>query len=172
ISLYSDRLLADAERLEDAAYRQMAHVFTISEYVRQNLISHFQVRPERITVVGTGRGAIQPYHGPKDYQNHTILFVAKGRFEDKGCVLLLEALKLARQREPRLKLIVVGDERSRKVAEGIPNVEVHGYVALETLQSFFNQASLFAMPAQNEPWGLVFLEALSCKTPVLGLNRN
>jgi len=172
IHFYSPKLLADAERLEEESYRQMSHVFTISEYVRRNLIEHFQIRADRITVVGTGRGAIQPYTGPKDYGNRTILFVAKGRFEDKGCVLLLEALKLARQREPRLHLIVVGDERSRKYAEGIPNVEVHGFVALETLQSFFNRAALFAMPALNEPWGLVFLEALSCKTPILGLNRN
>lgn len=28
------------------------------------------------------------------------------------------------------------------------------------------------MPAINEPWGLVYLEALSCKTPIIGLNRN
>jgi len=28
------------------------------------------------------------------------------------------------------------------------------------------------MPAPNEPWGQVYIEALAYKTPVLGLNRN
>ena len=28
------------------------------------------------------------------------------------------------------------------------------------------------MPAINEPWGLVYLEAMACKMPIVGLNRN
>ena len=28
------------------------------------------------------------------------------------------------------------------------------------------------MPALHEPWGLVYLEALVCRTPILGLARN
>jgi len=171
-SFYNDKLQADAERLEQASYRQMSHIFPISEYARQNLITHYNIPPERITVVGTGRGAIKPYTGPKDYGNSTILFVAKGRFEDKGGPLLVEGFKRACQRNSRLRLIVVGDERYRKFIGDAQNVEVHGFVSLERLQDFFNRASLFAMPAANEPWGLVYLEALSCKTPVLGLNRN
>lgn len=171
-SSYSDKLLADAERLEQASYEQMSHIFPISDYVRENLIIHYNIAPERITVVGTGRGAIKPYMGPKDYENSTILFVAKEAFKDKGGPLLLEGFARARQRNPRLRLIVVGDERYRKFIGDTRNVEVHGFVSLERLQEFFNCASLFAMPAVNEPWGLVYLEALSCKTPVLGLNRN
>lgn len=171
-SFYSDKLLADAERLEQMSYRQMSHIFPISEYVRHSLMTHYRIPPERITVVGTGRGAIKPYRGTKDYENSTVLFVAKGRFEDKGGQLLLEGFKRAWQRNSRLRLVVVGDERNRKLIGDIPNVEVHGFVALEQLQSFFDQAALFAMPAINEPWGLVYLEALSCKTPVMGLNRN
>ena len=172
IGVYSDKLIADAERLERMSYRQMSHIFPISEYVRHNLMAHYQIPAECITVVGSGRGAIKPYMGPKDYENCTILFVAKGRFEDKGGLLLLEGFKRARQCNPQLRLIIVGDERNRQYIGDIPGVEVHGFVPLEQLQSFFNQAALFAMPALHEPWGLVYLEALSCRTPVLGLNCN
>ena len=45
-------------------------------------------------------------------------------------------------------------------------------MTLTQLQQLFEQSALFAMPALNEPWGLVYLEALSCRTPILGLNRN
>lgn len=170
--LYSKRLLDDAERMEQSAYRQMAHIFPISQYVRNNLISHYGISPDRITVVGTGRGAIKPYKGTKDYRNGAILMVAKGRFEDKGGPLMVEGFKLARQVRPDLKLVIVGDEKHRERVGNLQNIEVHGFVELERLQGFFNHASLFAMPAVNEPWGLVYLEALSCKTPILGLNRN
>lgn len=171
-NLYSDKLFGDAERLEQTAYRQMTHIFPIGEYVRENLISHYGIPAERVTVVGTGRGAIKSYEGPKDYRNGTILMVAKGRFEDKGGPLMLEGFKLARQANPDLKLILVGDEKHRERVGNMPNVEVHGFVEFDRLQGFFNEASLFAMPAVNEPWGLVYLEALGCKTPVMGLHRN
>jgi len=171
-SSLSKKLADDAERLEHLSYRQMAHIFPISEYVRQSLITHYGIPSERITVVGTGRGAIKPYTGPKDYENGVILFVAKERFEDKGGTLLVEGFQRARLHNPRLRLIVVGDERFREFIGDVPNIDLYGYVSLDQLQDFFNQASLFAMPAMNEPWGLVYLEALSCKTPVFGLNRN
>lgn len=171
-NLCSDKLCGDAERLEQTAYSQLTHIFSISEYVRENLISHYRIPAERVTVVGTGRGVIKSYEGSKDYRNGTILMVAKGRFEDKGGPLMLEGFKLARQARPDLKLILVGDENHRKRVGSMSNVEVHGFVELERLQAFFQEASLFAMPALNEPWGLVYLEALSCKTPVMGLHRN
>src|SRR5262249_4486298 len=52
--LLSQKLLSDCEELEQVSYRQMSHIFPISEYVRQNLITHYRIPPERITVVGTG----------------------------------------------------------------------------------------------------------------------
>lgn len=42
---------------------------------------------------------------------------------------------------------------------------------MEDLQRLFNEAALFAMPAPGEHWGLVYIEALLCRTPILGLNR-
>jgi glycosyltransferase involved in cell wall biosynthesis len=49
---------------------------------------------------------------------------------------------------------------------------VLGFVSVEELQELFNTHSLFLMPALNEPWGLVYLEAMACKMPIMGLTRN
>jgi len=166
------KMLRIADQLEWESYAQIKHFFPISEYVRDNLIHHYGIEPHRITVVGTGRGSIQPFTGEKDYKNGPILFVAKGRFEDKGGSLLIEGFKLAQKQNPSLKIVVVGDEQYRDVIGPVPNVTVTGYIPWEELQHLFNTAALFAMPALNEPWGLVYLEALACKTPILGLNRN
>jgi glycosyltransferase involved in cell wall biosynthesis len=52
------------------------------------------------------------------------------------------------------------------------NTKFLGFIPLNDLQELFNTHSLFLMPALNEPWGLVYLEAMACKMPIMGLNRN
>ena len=169
---YSEMLLIDAERLEKIAYHQMTHIFSISEFVKKNLVEHYEVKPEKITVVGTGPSEfIKPFHGEKSYSNGKILFAAKDRFTDKGGHLVLEAFKIASQRNSHLELSIVGqNEYTEKL--NLPNIKAYGFLRVDELQEIFNKSSLFLMPAINEPWGLVYLEALACKTPIVGLNRN
>lgn len=167
---FSRRLLRDAEILERKTYAQMTHIFPIAEYVREDLISHYGISPDKITVVGTGLGVIQPYHGPKDYTNGKIVFAAKGRFEDKGGHLALAAFERAVKVKPELEMIVVGkNDYSDKIDH--PGIRTYGYLPVDELQKIFNKGSLFLMPAISEAWGLVYLEALACRMPIVGLNR-
>lgn len=165
-------MLKLAEKLEQESYAQIKHFFPISKYVKDNLINHYHIDPKQITVVGTGRGNIEPFTGEKDYKNGHILFVGKGRFIDKGGLLILEGFKLAQKNNPSLKLIIVAQDEYKSLVSSVPNATVTGYISWQELQNLFNTAALFAMPALNEPWGLVYLEALACKAPILGLNRN
>jgi glycosyltransferase involved in cell wall biosynthesis len=172
VSRMQDRMRRLAEELEREAFSNVEHIFAVSGYVRDNLVSHYGIASDRVTVVGTGCGAIQPYYGPKDYANGHILFAGRGRLADKGCPLLLDAFRLALARRPDLRLILVGSKEYKHVERQLPNVSVKGYVPSAEVEGLFQQAALFAQPAPNEPWGLVYLEALACRTPVLGLNRN
>jgi glycosyltransferase involved in cell wall biosynthesis len=161
-----------SEDFERTAFGKVRWVFPISHYVKDNLVAHYRVNPEAITVVGTGRGKIEPFQGFKDYATGPIIFVAKERFEEKGGKLLLEGFKIARRRNPSLKLVLAGKAVDPMTAGSVPNVIVAGHVPWEELQRLFETAALFAMPAYCEAWGLVYLEALACKTPLLGLARN
>jgi glycosyltransferase involved in cell wall biosynthesis len=172
IDQYPPKLLQLAEELDWESYAKIKHFFPVSEYVRENLIYHYRIDPKRITVVGSGIKEIKPFTGEKDYENGHILFVAKMRFEDKGGSLLLEAFKIAQRKKPSLKLVIVGQDQYKNLIGSVPNVTVHGFIPLEELQNLFNTAALFAMPALNEPWCQVYIEALANKTPILGLNRN
>lgn len=158
--------------LERQCFEGVSHFFTTAQYVRKDLIDAYGIDPARITVVGTGRGNIEPASAEKTYRDGYILFCAKLRFEQKGGDLLLEAFSRAHATNDRLRLILVGQEWYSELAEDIPGVEGYGSVPWSRLQTLFHQAALFAMPAVNEPWGLVFLEALASRTPVLGLRRN
>lgn len=152
-------------------YRSMHHIFTTAHYVRDALMQRHGVDSARVTAVGTGRGIIEPYHGPKDYTTREVLFASKVDFEIKGGPLLIDAFRLARAQRPDLRLTIVGHERTKQRYATEPGVTCHGFLPLAELQGIFNRAVLFAMPAINEPWGLVYLEAMACRTPVLGLNR-
>lgn len=168
---YSEKMLADAEKLEKKAYGQMEHIFPVSDYVKRNLINHYRINPEKITVVGTGLGIIKPYFGEKNYAKRKILFAAKGRFEDKGGHLVLKAFEILSESNPDIELLIVGQNEYTDTIT-VQNVTTHGFISIDELQTIFNECTLFLMPALNEPWGLVYLEALACKMPIVGLNRN
>ncbi|WP_293553266.1 glycosyltransferase family 4 protein [Parvibaculum sp.] len=155
-----------------ACYAQMRHIFTFGIYVRDNLISHYGVAPERVTAVGSGMGPIDPYFGAKRYDNGLMLFVAKHLFAEKGGHLVLEAFALARESRPDLRLAVVWDGHDAGLPRRHPHVEFHSHLRWGALTRLYRDASLFVQPMLNDPWGQVYLEALVSRTPVLGLDRN
>jgi glycosyltransferase involved in cell wall biosynthesis len=169
---WTERLRRVAERLERRAFAQVEHVFVTGANVRDSLTGHYGVPADRVSVAGTGHGSVTPFTGEKDYGARRLLFVAKDRFEDKGGPLLLDAFRIARQADPRLTLDLVGQGHRRDEIPPVDGLTVHGYLAKEELRALFERASLFTMPAPHEPWGLVYLEALVCRTPILGLARN
>ncbi len=169
---YSEGVRRRYERFEINALRAADHVFTVSECARENLIEHYSLPTEKVCAVGTGVGSIQPTEEEKDYSTRTVLFVAKQRFEEKGGLLLLQAFRIAQAADQRLKLIVVATEPYRAMVEELPGASFKSNLSWDDLQALFNTSSLFAMPAIYEPWGLVYLEAMLCRTPILGLNRN
>jgi glycosyltransferase involved in cell wall biosynthesis len=158
--------------LERRSFHSAEHLFAISEYVREDLVGHYGITPDRVTVVGTGRGKITPYFGSKKYKDGTILFVAKERFEEKGGKLLLDAFQKLTTVYPNVKLVMVCEPKYQALVESVRNAVFKTSLPWEELESLFHQAALFAMPALHEPWGLVYLEALASRCVVLGLDRN
>ncbi|MBF4508923.1 MAG: glycosyltransferase family 4 protein [Aeromicrobium sp.] len=161
-----------SDDLERRAYQQVEHIFPIGAYVVPDLVEHYGVPERRITPVGTGLNAVRPFNGAKDYTSGLILSAARVRSSDKGVGLLAHAFRIARRTRPGLRLVIVGSEANAALVGDVENVEITGFVPREQLQRLFESATIFAMPALNEPWGLVYLEAMACKTPVLGLRRN
>jgi glycosyltransferase involved in cell wall biosynthesis len=158
-------------RWERSALRRARHVFTVGQHVADNLVECLGLKRSSVTAVATGRGLISPYGGPKDYSSGRLLTVAKIRPVDKGLPLLLEAFAIARRQLPHLQLTVVGGAAFPGI-ETCDGVRATGWITDEELQQLYEQASLFVMPATYEPWGLAYLEALACRTPLLGLNGN
>jgi glycosyltransferase involved in cell wall biosynthesis len=169
---YTERALRAFEEAERQSLDGVAHVFTFGAYVRDNLIGHYGLSPDRVTAVGSGMGAIQPWHGDKDFSRPRLLFVAKHLFQAKGGMLLVDAFKIARRRRRDLTLTIVGDPRSRAFVPDIAGIEFRAHLPWEELQRLYRSATLLVQPMLNDPWGQVYLEAMVSRTPVMGLARN
>jgi len=172
IDSYSPRAVRWFDELEREALSGLAHVFTFGRYVRDHLIEHYGLAPERVTAVGCGMGPIHPYYGGKDYAGGKLLFVAKHLFQAKGGELVLEAVEIARRTRPDLTLTIVGNPRVRRQIPRDPAITFHGHLPFEDLQGLYRDAALLVQPMLNDPWGQVYVEAMISRTPVLGLVRN
>jgi glycosyltransferase involved in cell wall biosynthesis len=169
---YTRAALRAFEETEQRALEGLAHVFTFGAYVRDNLIDHYRLSPDRVTAVGSGMGAIEPFTGPRDYSRPKLLFVAKHLFRAKGGELLLGAFEKALGKRPDLRLTVVGDERSRQFVPDLKAIEFRAHLPWDELQQMYRSATLLVQPMLNDPWGQVYLEAMVSRTPVMGLARN
>jgi glycosyltransferase involved in cell wall biosynthesis len=169
---YTERALDAFEEAERQSLDGVAHVFTFGAYVRDNLIDHYGLAPDRVTAVGSGMGAIQPWHEAKNFAQPRLLFVAKHLFQAKGGVLLLEAFRIARRRRSDLVLTIVGDPRSRAFVPDAAGIEFRDHLPWDELQRLYRESTLLVQPMLNDPWGQVYLEAMVSRTPVMGLARN
>jgi glycosyltransferase involved in cell wall biosynthesis len=161
-------------------------VWTISRWTRLRLLAS-GVPDERIRLVpptvdderfrvDKGGTELRFRHSiPSDAK--VVLTVARLEASEgyKGCDRLLMALPAVRQAIGPVRYLVVGggDERSRLEAQaralGVEGqVTFCGFVADDDLPEYYNLADAFAMPSTGEGFGIVFLEAMACGTPVLG----
>jgi glycosyltransferase involved in cell wall biosynthesis len=122
------------------------------------------------------------YVGQKDF---IILFV--GRMEwRKGIATLIHALKLVKEKISNAKLVVVGGkifgeqfneadkkeyERLLEVADKLHNVKDDvkfvGAVNHGDLPKYYSSADVLVIPSYYEPFGLVAIEGLASKVPVV-----
>jgi glycosyltransferase involved in cell wall biosynthesis len=148
--------------LEGALYRDALRVFVGSDFVRNALIEHYQVSPQRAVTSGFGAGLLfgDPYD--KQFDGRTILYIGKGDFEKKGGNLLMQAFEKVRQVRPQAELHIVGQDRLPEAA-GVVN---HGFVRdRNKLVELMRSAHVFALPSLVDRNPISILEAMSASTP-------
>lgn len=145
---------------------RLTKIYTFNEWTKCTIAEKFKLSEAKLKNIGFGANLI-PFDGEKHYENCLILTVLrKGNEKEKGLNLLVEGFKAARKKNNKLKLAVVGT-----TGESFDGITYYENYPREKTVELFQEASLFAMPALCEPNGMVYIEALACKTPILGLNR-
>jgi glycosyltransferase involved in cell wall biosynthesis len=183
--------LSDTTRFVPRAVKKASHVITISDNSRGEIMEHFKVSPEKISIVYPAvdtsffykRPAVEvdivrlKYKLPKKY----LLFT--GTLEPrKNITGILKAYeKLSLKTREQYALVLAGgkgwkDEEISKyvdslVAQGL-KIILTGYVPDADLPSVYSGAALFVWPSHYEGFGIPLLEAMACGVPVITANNS
>ncbi|MCU1432635.1 MAG: glycosyl transferase, group 1 family protein [Actinotalea sp.] len=161
-------LFSAAERLYrrrwyDHAARRADRVVTISSFARQSIVDRLGIDPARISVahLGVDRGSFEPQLGERE---RFLLYPARA-WPHKNHACLLEAVRLLRQDEPGLRLVLTGG--GLESLGTLPDwVDVRGLVPRAELRSLYRSAACLVFPSLYEGFGLPPLEAMASGCPV------
>jgi phosphatidylinositol alpha-1,6-mannosyltransferase len=171
--------------LQQRAVEAADLILCVSRYTRARVIEWAAIAPERVLVLPNTVGeAFTPGDGSVlrrawGLQDKRVLLTV-GRMDAregyKGQDRVIVALPQLLAAGHDLVYVVVGggDDRTRLqslaaergVAERVRFVGVLGH---DVVVDVYRMADLFVMPSTGEGFGIVFLEAMACGTPALGL---
>jgi len=141
-------------------------VITPGEHVRQEVITRFQLSPERVVAVPE---AAAEWIAPVQTRTESHYFLYVGTIEPrKNLPLLVEAWREVRRRHPAAELWIAG--RRRADAPAIteePGLRLLGEVPDAQLPALYSGATAFVYPSLYEGFGLPVVEAMQCGACVI-----
>ena len=181
--------LRDCGRLGRAALRQADRLVAVSRHTRRELAAVLPEAAERTVVVLPPAVGDRFHPGGGDAVRGRLclgqapLLLTVARYDAgegyKGYDLVLRALPaiLAERPDARYALVGQGDDLPRVQAQardlGVDHAVIYaGRVAEEALPAWYDASDLFVMPSRGEGFGLVYVEALACGTPVIAGDRD
>jgi phosphatidylinositol alpha-1,6-mannosyltransferase len=173
-------------RFQRAALEAADLVLSVSRHTRAAVLSWASIAPERVLVLpNTVRDVFTPGDGSTEraalgLEGKRVL-LGVGRMDSreryKGQDRVIAAIPdlVAKGLDVHYVVIGEGDDRARLErlarASGVSErVHFLGVVGLSELVDLYRMADLFVMPSTGEGFGVAFLEAMTCGTPVLGLD--
>ena len=171
-----------------------ARIFAVSNFTRNEIEKLFEIPSDRVEVVynaiderflrGHASAADRDLIARRYQVTYPFLLYAGRISPHKNVVRMIEAfsaLKTELERDqayPDLKLIIIGDDlsgnpdlRRTVVRSGVQNdVRFLGFIPIEVLRIFYDEAKIFVFPSLYEGFGLPPLEAMVHGTPVVTSN--
>lgn len=154
--------------LEKNIYHNATINFTMSTNITNSIVVDYFCEIEKVKCVYCGANADISKDQTLDdnrFRYKNILFVGID-WQRKGGPVLVEAFKTVLKKYPDATLTIVGCSPNIDVQ----NCKVIGRVPIHEVEKHYKQASLFCLPTIIEPFGIVFLEAMANKLPVIGTN--
>lgn len=169
ISGTTQSIIQKRAEMTDKFYRNCKGVFTMSEWLRKDMILNSNIPANKIHCVGGGCNLDikKVNYGRKN--GNRFLFVGKD-WERKNGPLVLESFLKLRDKYPEIELYIAGPENIELIKGNRPGVHFLGYKSYNQLIEYYNLCDFFIMPSLFEAYGIVFAEALIFGLPCIGRN--
>ena len=188
LRLITPSTMARRRERQLAVYQRATGVIAMSHWFARSLVEQSGVSPEKVHVVHGGFSAgrtLQKGHPDSSSLNERarplreraaprsrLLFVGRQYhafdFYRKGGDLVLAALALLRRDyNPQITLTIVGPEKWPLPGTPPEGVRFLGALPPDEVAALYDRHDLFVMPSRLEPFGVVFVEALSHGLPCI-----
>ena len=174
-----------------AGVRGAERVLAVSAWTRQRVLDLGGIDPERVAILPNTMDearfamGLRPEYLAARYKliagEKVVLTVARLDPAEgyKGYDRIVEALPAIRQACGPVRFVIAGAGGDRTRVEALARtlgvadaLTFAGFVPDHELPDHYRLADAFALPSTGEGFGIVFLEAMACGTPVLAGNRD
>ncbi|NNK71778.1 MAG: glycosyltransferase family 4 protein, partial [Flavobacteriaceae bacterium] len=165
-------------KLEKTSFKKADGFIAVSNYVKRHTSKYLSYHDKPVEIINYPIETNLEVPNV-EVENDNILF-AGTLCEKKGVRQLIEAFKIVKQTHPHMKLNLFGRDwyypdgssyiemlRSNYDSEYFNDVTFHGAVSREELNDHYAKAALCVFPSHMETQGLVSLEAMLLRKPVI-----
>ncbi|RZL03747.1 MAG: glycosyltransferase family 4 protein [Rubrivivax sp.] len=169
-------------RMTGRTLRQSDAVITVSEAMTRYTIDQYQTSPAQVHTIVNGfntsvfyprpRGALRAQHGMSD--QHKLMVYVGRLIEAKGLRELIEAFAQLSQRDPLVRLTLIGEGLMHDEIQALvqqrglgPQVILTGGLLPQQVAEWMSNAELVVLPSWSEGYPNVLVEALACGCPVV-----
>lgn len=166
-------------RIQRAAMQHAHFVTSVSEYTKRTLVELNGLDAERIHIVPNTlewKGSVSANNRTKEDEQLRLLSVCRlvSGERYKGIETVINALPKVIGAIPNMRYTVIGSgddlERHMRLARELKvssHVQFRGAVDEQELRESYEASDLFIMPSAGEGFGIVFLEAMHYRKPVI-----
>jgi len=163
--------------MDAVAGRWADHIIAVSDHTREQLRDLYRFDESKLTTIPPGIDTerfspTDEVHPTVDESKRSVLVLSR-LDPRKGIDKAIQAF--AQLEQDNVELLIGGTGRLESLLKELASelgvredVQFLGFVPDEELPSLYSSVDVFVLPSEYEGFGIVFMEAMACETPVIG----
>ena len=154
-------------------------VLTVSNFSKNELLKYnpnlkdIRPFPNCIKMQDTSKILENPYN-KNEFNILSVTRLSKGE-ESKGIDTMIKTIPLLIVQIPNMKYSVIGKgEDTIRLKQIAKELDVEKYIDflgfVDDINAYYQHCDIFSLPSKKEGFGIVYLEAMQYKKPVIGVN--